>query len=242
MDTEKKPHRFEFGRDSFAFANELVWEYLPDAATGKTVAVPRRPKPEYSHRCFVLVRAVRQFFYHTQFAVNQPEVSGASYRRLIRAVMARSRRIPSQAGEKIIIPGFAGLREFSRANEKAIKAECGGPWRSYFLRSHWRMVLPFSRSHQARTAEALVVALGNNYLPILHLVKFPALSINHAIILFGLRETREGWEFDCYDPNNPAAPERLRFDRAARTFILPANAYWLGGELDVSHICRSWLF
>ncbi len=104
------------------------------------------------------------------------------------------------------------------------------------------MVLPFSRSHQVRTAEALVAALDNHRLPILHLIKFPALSINHAIMLSGMRETREGWEYDCYDPNNPKAAERLLFDRAARTFSLPANGYWRGGELEVSHICRSWFF
>jgi hypothetical protein len=242
MDAKKNPHRFEFARDSFAFANELVWEYLPDAATGKTMAVPRCPKPEYHHRCFALVRVVRQFFYHARFAADQPEVSGAACRRLVRAVMARSRRTPSQAQERIVIPGFAGLREFSRSHEKTIKVECGGAWRSYFLRSHWRMIFPFSRTHQARTAEALTAALGKNILPILHLIKFPALTINHAIILFGVMETRQGWEFDLYDPNNPVAPARLLFDRAARTFILPANACWLGGELNVSHICRSWYF
>ena len=242
MDTENIPRRFEFARDSFAFANELVWEYLPDAATGKTVVVPRRPKPDYHHRCFALVRVVRQFFYHARFAADRSEMSGDDCRRLVRAVMARSLRTPSKAGEKILIPGFAGLREFSRAHEKTIKVECGGAWRSYFLRSHWRMVFPFSRAHQARTAKALADALRKNHLPILHLVKFPALSINHAIILFGVRETGQGWEFEFYDPNNPVAPERLMFDRAARTFILPANACWLGGDVDVSHIYRSWFF
>lgn len=104
------------------------------------------------------------------------------------------------------------------------------------------MVFPFSRAHQARTAEALVAALRQNYLPILHLVKFPALSINHAIILFGVTETRQGWKFEFYDPNNPVVPERLLFDRVTRTFILPANACWLGGELNVSHIYRSCFF
>ena len=242
MDIENIPHRFEFARDSFAFANELVWEYLPDAATGKTVVVPRCPKPEYHHRCFVLVRVVRQFFYHARFAADQPRVSEDDCRRRVRAVMARSMRTPSKVREKILIPGFAGLREFSRAHEKTLKVECGGAWRSYFLRSHWRMVFPFSRAHQARTAAALAAALEQNVLPILHLVKFPALSINHAIILFGVAENRQGLEFASYDPNNSVAPERLLFDRATRTFILPANACWLGGEVNVSHICRSWFF
>jgi hypothetical protein len=242
MDTEKIPRRFEFARDSFAFANELVWEYQADQTTGKTMMVVRHPKPTYAHRCFALARVARQFFYHAQFAANRPEVSEETSRQLVRAVMARSLLTPSKARGKINIPGFAGLREFSRAHENIFKVECGGAWRSYFLRSHWRMIFPFSRAHQARTAEALAVALGKNLLPILHLVKFPALSINHAIILFGMRETQQGWEFESYDPNNSAAPERLTFDRSKRAFILPANACWPGGELNVSHICRSWFF
>ena len=33
--SETGARRFEFARDSFAFANELVWEYQMDVATGK---------------------------------------------------------------------------------------------------------------------------------------------------------------------------------------------------------------
>src|SRR5208283_3050391 len=35
--------RFEFARDTFAFANELVWEYQLDAATGKRTFGRRNP-------------------------------------------------------------------------------------------------------------------------------------------------------------------------------------------------------
>lgn len=57
------PRRFEFARDSFAFANELVWEYRFDAVTGKTTFSQRVPPPNYAHRCFVLARSARQFLY-----------------------------------------------------------------------------------------------------------------------------------------------------------------------------------
>ena len=59
--------RFEFERDTFAFPNELVWEYHFDAATGTTAARRRVPAPDYALRCFVLVRAARQFLYHACF-------------------------------------------------------------------------------------------------------------------------------------------------------------------------------
>jgi len=234
--------RFEFARDTFAFANELVWEYKMDTATGKRTFDRRNPQPNYAHRCFALVRVARQFFYHARFAVDQPMATDEIYRQLVRAVVARHPRTPSKSVDQIVIPGFAGLRELSRAHEKLLKTECGGAWRSYFLRSHWRMVFPFTRAHQTRTAGSLAKALKQNQLPILHLVKFPALSINHCIVLFGVTETTRSLEYESYDPNNSERPERLTFDRAARTFFLPANSCWAGGGLNVSHIYRSWFF
>jgi hypothetical protein len=241
-EVSRTPHRFDFMRDSFAFANELVWEYQMDAATGKRIFGARNPKPEYAHRCFALARVTRQFFYHAWFAADQPVATDESYRQRVCAVIARNPRTSCKSEERIIIPGFAGLREFSRAHEKLLKIECGGAWRSYFLRSHWRMIFPFSRAHQTRTAVALAAALKKNHLPIVHLVKFPALTINHAIILFGVTETGPGLEFESYDPNNSESPEQLTFDRTPQTFFLRANSCWPGGKLNVSHICRSWFF
>ena len=240
--SESGGRRFEFERDSFGFANELVWEYRFDAASGQRTFCPRQPRPDYAHRCFALARVARQFFYHARFDAGQSVATEESYRRLVRAVMGRNPRITCKPADQIIFPGFPGLRAFSRAQEKLLKTECGGAWRSYFLRSHWRMIFPFSRAHQTRTARGLTAALKLNRLPIVHLVKFPALTINHAIVLSGVKETGSGWEFAAYDPNNSEGPERLTFDRAMQTFFLPPNSCWPGGPLNVSHICRSWFF
>jgi hypothetical protein len=239
---ETDARRFEFARDSFGFANELVWEYQWNATAGRRTLRPRQPKPGYAHRCFALARVARQFFYHARFAADQPMAGEDSYRQLVRGVIARHPRIPCKVENQIIIPGFAGLREFSRAHEKLLKIACGPAWRSYFLRSHWRVAVLFTRAHQSRTAGALAAALQQNRLPILHLVKFPAMSINHCIVLFAATETGRGWEFESYDPNNAKEPERLTFDRSSQTFFLEPNACWPGGALNVSHIYRSWFF
>jgi hypothetical protein len=234
--------RFDFMRDSFAFINELVWAYDLNQATGKMTFGRRDPKPEYAHRCFAMARVARQFFYHARFAPEQSVATNQIYRQQVRAVIARSLHIPCKPEERIIISGFADLREFSRTHKKLLKAECGGAWRSYFLRSHWRMILPFSRAHQTCTAGSLVTALQTNLLPIVHIVKFPALTVNHAIVLFDVTETSHKLEFESYDPNNSERPERLTFDRTEQTFFLPLNSYWPGGALNVSHISRSRFF
>ena len=241
MSLENIPRRFEFHRDSFAFANELVWEYRLDAATGKMASRRCEPPPAYTHRCFVLTRAARQFLYHVQFDPTRAAVPENVCRDLIRAVVGRNPRQPCAPVNRIVIPGHASLHEFSAAREHLLKTECGGAWQSYVLRSHWRMIFPISRSHQGNTAARLAAKLQKGFSPIIHLVTFPVLAINHGMVLFAATETTQGWEFSAYDPNDPVKPARLLFDRATRTFSLPANHYWAGGELNVIEIFRSWL-
>ena len=237
---QKTPRRFEFARDNFAFANELLWEYQFGAAAGKTTFYQRKPKPDYALRCFVLTRAARQFLYHARFDAGQKIAGDKIYSGLIQKIISRNPRTPCEPENQIVIPGFAGLREFSAAREKLLKAECGGAWRSYVLRSHWRMLFPISRGHQKLTAENLAAEIKKNFSPIIHLVKFPALTINHGMILFDAVEGENEIQFFAYDPNLPAKPARLIFNREKKTFFLPPNTYWPGGELNVIEIFRSW--
>ena len=55
-----------FDRDSFSFANELVWEYRFDPASNTMITTRNERPAPYTHRCFVLVRSARQFFYHAR--------------------------------------------------------------------------------------------------------------------------------------------------------------------------------
>src|SRR5258705_12121009 len=118
--------RFEFERDAFAFPSEVVWEYHFDEGTGATAARRGAPAPDYALRCFVLIRAARQFLYPARFDPAAPPVPDDVCRRQIRAVLARHPRRPSPAGERIVIPGCAGLREMSVAREPLLKRGCGG--------------------------------------------------------------------------------------------------------------------
>jgi hypothetical protein len=163
-----------------------------------------------------------------------------TYRRLIRAVLARPARRPSEPGRHVVIPGYAGLRELSAAHESVVKAACGGAWRSYVQHSHWRIVVPVSREHQHRTARRLLEAIEDRQAPLVHLLRFPSLAINHGMVVFDGAPTRAGAAFLAYDPNDPQRPACLAYDRERRTFSLPANRYWRGGELNVFEIFRHW--
>ncbi len=234
--------RFDFARDSFSYSNELLWEYRFDSATGKTSFARREPKPDYALRCFVLTRAARQFFYHARFDPSAPEVDDASYRQRIREVVWRNPRERCSPDRAVVFPGFQGLREFSQSYAASLKSLCGGAWRSYMLRSHWRMILPISRAHQEKTAQRLVNAVAANRPPIVHLVLFPKLTINHGMVIFGATESAAQIVFHAYDPNDAEKPIHLIFDRQIKTFSLPENRYWAGGVLDVIEIYRNWFF
>jgi len=234
--------RFVFARDTFAFANELIWEYRLDPATGRMrFSRPERP-PAYTHRCFVMVRAARQFFYHARFEPARPVAEGAVYRRLIRQVITRSPRRVSAESERVVIPGYDGLRAFSQAQEPLLKAGCGAPWESYFLRSHWRMVFPVWRRHQERTAQRLKRSLGEGRAPVVHLFCFPRITINHGMVLFGAADTEQGVQFDAYDPNIPEHPLQLAFEGDRRTFSLAQTHYYAGGPLNVVEIFRNAIY
>ena len=233
---------FLFYHDSFSFSNQLVWEYRFDDSTGKTTTARRDPPPTYSHHCFVVARAARQFLNHAQFAPDQAIVSDEAYRSLIQQIVSRSPRRISPAEDKIIVPGFADLRAFSRQKETMLKEECGGAWRSYFQRGHWRMIFPFTRGNQARTAATLLREVQELETPLVHVVRFPRLSINHALLIFDGAESPDEIRFSVYDPNNPHAPEALVFHKETRRFELSRNLYFSGGRVDVYEIFHDCLY
>jgi hypothetical protein len=229
---------FTFETDTFAYPNELVWEYHFDPATGKVTTSNREPPPTYSHHCFVVVRSTARFFLHAHFDPSQPVADEATYGHLIREVLSRSPRRQSAEAERIVIPGYANLRAFSAAHEKLLKAECGGAWQSYLQRGHWRMIFPFSGGHQEDTARELWSAVRNGHAPIVHVIRFPDLRINHALLVFGATPSLHEIRFDVYDPNRPEQPSTLTFHRDSRTFTFPPNPYFPGGPVDVYQIYR----
>ena len=230
--------RFSFEQDTFAYANELVWEYHFDD-DGKWVHRSREPKSDYTHHCFVVARSAKQFFRNARFDPALPKADSATCRILIRKVVSTSPRKALPDEKKIVIPGYANLRAFSQEQEGHLKALCGGAWQSYFQRGHWRMIWPFSRHHQRQTAEQLAREIQNNAPTVVHLVRFPSLTINHAVVLFDLKQTAERIEFAAYDPNSAERPATLTYDRARRSFFFPTNDYFPGGRVDVYEIYRS---
>jgi hypothetical protein len=233
--------RFEFQKDTFAFANELVWEYGFNEA-GRWTARERKPAPDYTLHCFVLARSAKQFFEFAHFDPRLPRTNETAYRRLVKRVVGMDPRHHRSEAQKVVIPGFADLRSFSAAYEPLFKAECGSAWQSYFQRGHWRMILPFSRQHQERQAAMLFAHVQEGRACIVHLVDFPRLEINHAVVAFGATRTAHGITFEIYDPNSPGAPGTLTFESEGRSFVFPYNKYFRGGKLDAYEVYHAWQY
>jgi len=231
---------FSFEQDTFAFANELAWEYQFDPETGEVSHSPRVPSPEYYHHCFVVARSARQFFAHARFDPMLPRVDPEIYRELIHRVVSISPRRSLPVSRKIVIPGYADLREFSTDYESLLKEECGGAWQSYFQRGHWRMLLPFTTSHQARIARQMLESVKSPQPLVVHAVRFPSLAINHALVVYRAEETVPTIEFKVYDPNNPGKPVSLTYDRTAQQFSLAPNTYFKGGRANIYQVFHSW--
>ena len=233
---ERPAHRFQFERDTFAFRHELVWKYHFDAATGAMTTYKADPPPTYYHRCFVLVRATRLFFDYARFVPELSPVDESMYRGLVRKVISSNPRRACPASQRIIIPGYDCLRTFSQAQEDVLKAGCGAAWESYFLRSHWRMIFPVSGRFQQSIAEKLKRSLAKRTLALVHLFRFPRITINHGIVLYRFAETDQAIEFDAYDPNLPEHPVTLVYEKKRRAFTFAPSIYWGGGVLSVMEI------
>ncbi|HVT36480.1 MAG TPA: hypothetical protein VHE37_12910 [Nevskiaceae bacterium] len=230
---------FSFARDTFAYANELEWTYGPN---GTHTVNADRPL-DYSHRCFVMTSAARQFHLHARFAPEQPALAAAAdYQPLVQEVYRRSPRELEADSDPVVIPGYADLRAFSTAYGQLLRDESGSGFGSYFERGNWRLVFPFTRDHQERTAGSLLGEIHAGEQPIVHLVRFPVITINHAVMLYGAVATGSEIAFTVYDPNHPEKPMELLYDRATHTFNFAANNYFEGGRVDVYEIFRGALF
>jgi hypothetical protein len=231
---------FRFSDDVFAFSNQTLWLYRVDPSTGRFTGVPREDPPDFAFRCAGMARATRQFFTGARFDPTTPRLDQAGYTQRVRQVLATDPRHPP--AERVVIPGYRDLHEFSQAEETLLKALLPGAAPSYFQRGNWRMIYPFSGRHQAAMAERLRRELAAGWLPIVHVMRFPERSINHFVLVLEAEETLEEIRFQVYDPNDEDGPVTLRYDRGAHVFSYPPMRFFVGGPVKVYEVYDGWLY
>jgi hypothetical protein len=195
------------GVDTFAFANENRTIY--------------RGKPDlYPSWCFVMARAVTQFHRFARFDPDAPRLTADEYTKRVRQITARAPwRAPLPADERIIIPGYGALNEFSRAEERAVKAALEGRFWSWIHWTNWRVIYPMPGAQQEGVARETVAELRSGR-PVQWLItNLPAIELNHTVVVYAYRaDDPQLIEFLVYDPNEPTVPGTIRFDARARRF------------------------
>jgi hypothetical protein len=203
----RNPPAFSFETDTFAFPNDIRWRNPGKAEL-------------YANYCFVLARAVRQFHVAARFDPAAPKLSPEAYTERVRAIAARPPwSPPSSERERIVIPGYANLREFSDAEERAVKAGLGGRFWTWVHWTNWRTTFPVNGPHQESVAREIVDELSEGRLVQLLVTNWPKPELNHTVVAFDAIASPAGIDLTVWDPNDPSQPGIVTFDAAERRFV-----------------------
>jgi hypothetical protein len=197
---------FAFATDTFAFPNEIRARHPDDDDL-------------YANYCFVMARGVRQFFLFARFDPAAPRLTPEAYVERVRAVANHAPWEPTPpADDRVVIPGYANLREFSRGEEAAVKEGLGGRFWTLVHWTNWRVTFPVTRGHQAEVAWEVMDELTAGRLVQLLVTNWPKPELNHTVVAFAYRPATQGVEFLVADPNDPAEPGVVTFDVGASGF------------------------
>ncbi len=197
---------FSFATDAFAFPNEIR-------------SRDRGRDDLYANYCFVLARGLRQFFAFARFDPGAARLSPDAYVERVRTIAALPPwQASPPADDRVVIPGYANLREFSRGQEAAIKAGLGGRFWTLVHWTNWRVTFPVTRGHQAGVAQEVMDELDAGRLVQLLVTNWPKPELNHTVVAYAYRAGPQGVEFVIWDPNDPGEPGTVTFDADASRF------------------------
>jgi hypothetical protein len=201
------PDVLRFGVDTFAFANE--------SRTNN----PGKPDL-YANYCFVMARGVIQFRHFARFDPEAPRLTTEEYTERVKRVVSRAPwRDPLPLDDRVVIPGYASLHEFSQDQEAAVKAGLVGRFWTLVHWTNWRVVFPMPRWQQERVAREALAEVGEGRPVQLLVTNFPTWELNHTVVAYAYQVDPTGnVRFTVYDPNDPREPGRVTFDRAGRRF------------------------
>ncbi|HEX4140616.1 MAG TPA: hypothetical protein VHY09_09735 [Candidatus Methylacidiphilales bacterium] len=231
------PRPFRYDTDTFAFANETVWNYVngsPQAGPGST-----ERKRDYTRRCFVVTRAAVQFWKFARFDPHAKPLSANQLADRIREVTSRSVWMPALPNDqRIVFSSCASLRELSAANPGIFQANIGLGWPVYFRAGNAPIAVPLSPATEATLNDEIFRDLGMNYPTIVWLYRFPSLAINHVVVVISGHKDGALYHYLVYDPNYTDGPKKLAYNARTQTFSYQPTFYFKGGEVDARAIYR----
>ena len=234
---------FCFDRDTFAFANQTVFEYHEGHASLRKKSAVKRDA--YNRHCFVLCRTAMQFKKFARFDPKGAPLDDASLAARVRTVTHQAAWAePLPENQRIVFPGYKNLREMSEARRELLQRNIGHGWPSYFRISNARMMFQPGAGYQAKTHTRLNAALARGEVFIGFLTTYPRLSINHSVLIYKQQSfsPNPGVErYFVYDPNHSESPRELTWSPRTRSFSYQKDWDFVGGSIRVYQVYGKWL-
>jgi hypothetical protein len=235
---------FRYHRDTLAFANSTVFQYRAGIPVRRTGAA-REKSERYTRRCFVMSRAVVQFHKFARFDRAAAPIDDRELARRIRNVTRRQPwHDPLPQNERIVFPGYANLRELSKARARVLQENIGLGWPTYARIGNFRMFFNHSVPYQEKTHAELNAELARGKMFVAYLSDYPTLHINHSVLVYARKPPRASGKIDkyiCYDPNHPEGPRELTWSAQKRAFSYEKDEEFVGGFTRVYHVYgRPW--
>ena len=228
---------FRFDRDTLAFQNATVLKYKDGVPFLRAKSTTDDPANKYTRRCFVMTRTVMQFRKFARFDPRGVPLNDQELAARIRMVAHRaSWREALPENQRIVFPGYANLREMSKARTQVFQETIGSGFITYFRPGNGRMFFEHSRKYQERTHANLDAALSRGDLFVGYLSTYPKLSINHAVLVYARNKGVPGDELEhylAYDPNHAEAPRELTWSPHERAFAFQKDVDFIGGFVRV---------
>lgn len=232
---------FRFNRDTFAFANETVFEYRDGLAHLRKPSATGNQPQTYTRRCFVMSRAAMQFHKFARFAPHGALLDDRALAERVRTITRRpawGEALP--ADRRIVCPGYTSLRAMSRTRSRVLQDNIGIGWTTYLRFGNIRIFYEHSRKHQERTHANLDAILARGELFVAYLSTFPNLSINHAVLVYARASPSARAaaieRYVVYDPNHPEAPRELTWSPTDRAFAFQKDWDFVGGFVRVYQV------
>lgn len=234
---------FRFDRDTFAFANQTVFEYHEGHPSLRKRSATRLDA--YNRHCFVLCRTAMQFKKFARFDPACAALNDTSLAARIRAVTHKPAWAePLSEDQRIVFPGYKDLREMSKARRELVQENIGHGWPSYFRISNARMIFLESAGYQEQTQARLNSALARGRVFIGFLTTYPRFTINHSVLVYKRKSfsPNPGVErYWVYDPNHPESPRELTWSPSSRSFSYQKDWDFIGGYVRVYQVYGKWL-
>jgi len=229
---------FRFDRDTFAFANQTVFEYHDGHASLRKASAKK--KDAYNRHCFVMSRTAMQFKKFARFELRSAPLDDASLAARVRDVTRQAAWAePLPENQRIVFPGYKDLKEMSKARRQLVQLSIGHGWPSYFRVSNARMMFQDGKGYQERTHARLKAALARGELFVAFLTTYPRFSINHSVLIYKLKSSSPNPGVDhylVYDPNHPESPRELTWSAHDRAFSYQKDWDFVGGFVRVYQV------